>query len=172
MLNNMYNIQKNTMQNIKLNNILNIQLNIQLNNMLHIQLNNMLNIHFYFKDTATTKIYTLSLHDALPIFGAYDLDEETREVMLDVLSRDARLSLSYAGEDLAAVDCPLEAWGAEQDAIVSAEHLSGWRDYAVQTFRTRMFAGGHYFCLDDPEPALALLGPMTAPAGATRGKVR
>ncbi len=24
---------------------------------------------FFFKDTATTEIYTLSLHDALPIWG-------------------------------------------------------------------------------------------------------
>src|SRR3712207_8423033 len=27
---------------------------------------------FFFNDTATTEIYTLSLHDALPIFGAGD----------------------------------------------------------------------------------------------------
>src|SRR5688572_31537928 len=26
-------------------------------------------VHFFFNDTATTEIYTLSLHDALPIFG-------------------------------------------------------------------------------------------------------
>src|SRR5260221_6698704 len=26
---------------------------------------------FFFNDTATTEIYTLSLHDALPIFGVY-----------------------------------------------------------------------------------------------------
>src|SRR5256885_8171066 len=26
---------------------------------------------FFFNDTATTEIYTLSLHDALPIFGFY-----------------------------------------------------------------------------------------------------
>src|SRR3970282_2818618 len=26
-------------------------------------------IHFFFNDAATTEIYTLSLHDALPIFG-------------------------------------------------------------------------------------------------------
>src|SRR3712207_9347891 len=26
-------------------------------------------VFFFFKDTATTEIYTLSLHDALPIFG-------------------------------------------------------------------------------------------------------
>src|SRR5688572_33290925 len=26
-------------------------------------------VHFFFNDTATTEIYTLSLHDALPIYG-------------------------------------------------------------------------------------------------------
>src|SRR6266542_1510487 len=67
----MMNNQLNNMLNIKLNNMLNIQINIQLNNMLNIQLNNMLNIHlFFFNDTAPNEIYTLSLHDALPIsFG-------------------------------------------------------------------------------------------------------
>ena len=28
---------------------------------------------FFFKDTATTEIYTLSLHDALPIYSAGDM---------------------------------------------------------------------------------------------------
>src|SRR3712207_9290063 len=35
---------------------------------------NLLCLFFFFNDTATTEIYTLSLHDALPIFG--DLLEE------------------------------------------------------------------------------------------------
>src|SRR5260370_41842912 len=29
-------------------------------------------LFFFFNDTATTEIYTLSLHDALPILGLYD----------------------------------------------------------------------------------------------------
>src|SRR5438876_10773646 len=29
---------------------------------------------FFFNDTATTEIYTLSLHDALPIFGVHHVD--------------------------------------------------------------------------------------------------
>src|SRR3712207_7803205 len=29
---------------------------------------------FFFNDTATTEIYTLSLHDALPIFNADEID--------------------------------------------------------------------------------------------------
>src|SRR3712207_6954233 len=32
-------------------------------------------ISFFFNDTATTEIYTLSLHDALPIFAAQRLRE-------------------------------------------------------------------------------------------------
>ena len=31
---------------------------------------------FFFNDTATTEIYTLSLHDALPIFGVHVLPSD------------------------------------------------------------------------------------------------
>src|SRR2546430_10596393 len=33
---------------------------------------------FFFNDTATTEIYTLSLHDALPIFDQQTIDEFAR----------------------------------------------------------------------------------------------
>src|SRR5258708_29481070 len=36
---------------------------------------------FFFNDTATTEIYTLSLHDALPIYG---LDGGSRAIALDL----------------------------------------------------------------------------------------
>src|SRR2546429_7183405 len=32
----------------------------------------LISFFFFFNDTATTEIYTLSLHDALPIFGEQD----------------------------------------------------------------------------------------------------
>src|SRR2546430_12871432 len=35
---------------------------------------------FFFNDTATTEIYTLSLHDALPISGREDLLPQNRQV--------------------------------------------------------------------------------------------
>src|SRR5256885_10229934 len=34
----------------------------------------LLSLFFFFNDTATTEIYTLSLHDALPIFSAADVE--------------------------------------------------------------------------------------------------
>src|SRR3712207_9370313 len=37
-------------------------------------------LNVFFKDTATTEIYTLSLHDALPI---YDVGDEPRTVFAD-----------------------------------------------------------------------------------------
>src|SRR5438132_9080832 len=38
-------------------------------------LSHRVSLFFFFNDTATTEIYTLSLHDALPIFGARVWDE-------------------------------------------------------------------------------------------------
>src|SRR5260370_31622445 len=43
-------------------------------------------LFFFFNDTATTEIYTLSLHDALPIFGlggksAADKGKDTRDYL-------------------------------------------------------------------------------------------
>src|SRR5690348_18473349 len=42
---------------------------------------------FFFNDTATTEIYTLSLHDALPIFGDHQLDGAPDEPLV-LLPRD------------------------------------------------------------------------------------
>src|SRR5256885_9768075 len=36
---------------------------------------------FFFNDTATTEIYTLSLHDALPIFRVLKCDAHTHEAL-------------------------------------------------------------------------------------------
>src|SRR5437588_6993407 len=47
---------------------------------------------FFFTDTAPTEIYTLSLHDALPIFGAVDGDVARHEVRAS--GRDGRLDRS------------------------------------------------------------------------------
>ena len=37
---------------------------------------------FFFNDTATTEIYTLSLHDALPICGTFDHHNDKSEPLI------------------------------------------------------------------------------------------
>src|ERR1017187_6818073 len=54
---------------------------------------------FFFNDTATTEIYTLSLHDALPIYMAHR-DETDREIWAGnkILQRISRRSEEHTSE--------------------------------------------------------------------------
>src|SRR5688572_31802773 len=50
-----------------------------------------LSLYFFFNDTATTEIYTLSLHDALPIsVAANDSHRNDRSVSMDPQSHVSR----------------------------------------------------------------------------------
>src|SRR2546421_7134846 len=44
-------------------------------------------LFFFFNDTATTEIYTLSLHDALPISNFHDANRGKRDATLGVFVR-------------------------------------------------------------------------------------
>src|SRR3712207_9317263 len=46
-------------------------------------------IFFFFNDTATTEIYTLSLHDALPIYPKAFVDASLREIIVVVATQQA-----------------------------------------------------------------------------------
>lgn len=99
-------------------------------------------------------------------FGDVELDPQTRELVLEMLGQDARLSFSYAGPAGSRLDCPLHAWGAEQDRIVSAGQLDGWAAYTTGEFCRRQFAGGHHFCSERAESVLPAIRDIAAmPAG-------
>src|SRR5437899_11968753 len=73
-------------------------------------------IRFFFNDTATTEIYTLSLHDALPIFLEGTLQAGTSAVsdkLLDLVGLGGK-SAADKGKDtrdyLAAAFPELNAW--------------------------------------------------------------
>src|SRR6266481_6211974 len=70
-----------------------------------------LRIFFFFNDTATTEIYTLSLHDALPILLAED-EDEVRALTREVLERQGYRVLE-ASDGLEA----LRRYEAEGDRI-------------------------------------------------------
>src|SRR5688572_31990840 len=54
-------------------------------------------LFFFFNDTATTEIYTLSLHDALPIFRLYVADTDNHRVL--AWANAAALSNGAPAED-------------------------------------------------------------------------
>src|SRR2546430_17311484 len=59
-------------------------------------------IFFFFNDTATTEIYTLSLHDALPIYYEYrGLAPKVKFVILKVLDKTGA---GYTSDVIRAVD--------------------------------------------------------------------
>ncbi|WP_167975466.1 thioesterase II family protein [Lentzea indica] len=90
----------------------------------------------------------------------YELDEGSRQLMLDMLRRDARLSLTYRDPCGATVSCPVWAWGGRDDGTVTAEHLAGWDRYAGASFHHRQFDGGHYFPGQHTDLVVALLRDM------------
>src|SRR5258708_10380417 len=55
---------------------------------------------FFFNDTATTEIYTLSLHDALPIYSTNKREEGFLAVMKENPGIEVVSSNQYAGEDV------------------------------------------------------------------------
>src|SRR3712207_7915746 len=60
-------------------------------------------LFFFFNDTATTEIYTLSLHDALPIFGvaarAGDEDGEIDRAVVVGIDRAVEVRVARVRED-------------------------------------------------------------------------
>src|SRR3712207_8036830 len=78
---------------------------------------------FFFNDTATTEIYTLSLHDALPIYRMH-LVEDHR---LHAAERFARLRGEHEKERLGGRDEDVGRCAGQRPALVrrrSEEHTS------------------------------------------------
>src|SRR6267154_6239064 len=87
---------------------------------------------FFFNDTATTEIYTLSLHDALPI-SVYAQGDDYHDVIKKRLKRLARWLVARAGGDVkvfvdtaAVMEKPLAAaagigWQGKHTNLVSRD---------------------------------------------------
>src|SRR3712207_8762449 len=86
-------------------------------------------LFFFFNDTATTEIYTLSLHDALPIYLAVAgeaADGETGLRLFARLAAEGRVDLVVCDLGLQSIDGLEVARGVKAlaPAIRSEEHTS------------------------------------------------
>src|SRR2546429_2571751 len=82
---------------------------------------------FFFNDTATTEIYTLSLHDALPILR---LGEHADPLRLDVHRVDLLQPIAHGGEHR-----PAPRLGDPKSTRLNSSH--GYISYAVFCFKKK-----------------------------------
>ncbi|MFD3675927.1 thioesterase II family protein [Streptomyces sp. NPDC058613] len=94
------------------------------------------------------------------------LDEATRDLMVAMLRKDARLSLSYVHRPGDRLDVPVHAWGADVDETVSSEELDGWAAVTTAGFARHRTTGGHHAVLRRPEPVLEHLAGLLRGEGA------
>src|SRR3712207_9476204 len=74
---------------------------------------------FFFNDTATTEIYTLSLHDALPIYGGEGVQVDARLPLLHLAGQ-----VEVGGARQVGVDAALHAYLGRPGGPRSEEHTS------------------------------------------------
>src|SRR5258708_21491147 len=83
---------------------------------------------FFFNDTPTTEIYTLSLHDALPILGVHSYAATSATVRRPTIARpssnvDARTVVPTAPVPAVIAIVSLSKIGRAQSELQSPDHL-------------------------------------------------
>ncbi|RST10364.1 thioesterase [Streptomyces sp. WAC04770] len=94
------------------------------------------------------------------------LDEDTRALMVDMLRKDARLSLSYVHRSDGPLPVPVHAWGADGDETVSSADLDGWATVTSAGLTRHTVTGGHHAVLRRPQPVLDHLAALLRGEGA------
>jgi len=83
-------------------------------------------------------------------------DPDLRSLVLPGLRGDFALVETYQYAKKPALDCPISAFGGDQDTTVPTESLAAWGHQTCSTFRMQMLPGKHLF-LNALRPRLAQL---------------
>src|SRR3712207_8057974 len=81
-------------------------------------------VFVFFNDTATTEIYTLSLHDALPIYHQVDLQGGAGVIGQGPQRFNHRRAKRDVGHELAVHDVDVDALHSGREGGRSEEHTS------------------------------------------------
>lgn len=97
-------------------------------------------------------------------------DPEFLELFVPVLKADVAAIETYTHSRDGHLDCPITAFGGDEDQSVSRDDLCAWRLYTSGPFRQVMLPGGHFF-LREQQHAVgqAVLEAMAAVLADSRG---
>jgi surfactin synthase thioesterase subunit len=72
-------------------------------------------------------------------------DPDWRALVLGTLRADLRIAAGYRPSAADPLPCAVVAMGGIEDKVVTKEGLAAWEAYTTESFRLRMFAGGHFY---------------------------
>jgi medium-chain acyl-[acyl-carrier-protein] hydrolase len=82
---------------------------------------------------------------------------ELLELMLPCLRADFTAYETYQYRAEAPLECPISAFGGDQDVYVRTHEVAGWREQTGARFRMRVVAGNHFFLQDRRDLVIAAL---------------
>ena len=88
---------------------------------------------------------------------------ELLEVVLPALHADFTVCAEYRYAPDAPLECPISAFGGDEDPEVAEEDVGAWRDQTMRAFSMRIFAGDHFFLRSTQREVLrAVAAPLCA----------
>jgi medium-chain acyl-[acyl-carrier-protein] hydrolase len=93
-------------------------------------------------------------------------DRQLVEVMGGALKADLAIVEQYESKLQAPLDCPISAFGGDEDPWVSRGELDAWAHHTRARFASTQFPGGHFY-FRTPEVQQALLARIRATAPST-----
>ena len=94
-----------------------------------------------------------------------ELDEDTRDQVLELVRKDVTLTLDYELPADPGVDSEVHVWGGEGDDLAAPDKLDSWTRFLGREVARRQFSGGHVFAMHHAREIPQLLGEIVTPQG-------
>lgn len=72
-------------------------------------------------------------------------NQELRSLVLPILRADIHMFDTYCAESKPKLECPISAFGGNEDPFVFPEDLQGWAELTAKDFESHIFQGDHFF---------------------------
>ncbi|GGS27355.1 oleoyl-ACP hydrolase [Streptomyces humidus] len=79
-------------------------------------------------------------------------DPEILALAMPAIRADYRAVELYAHEPGEPLTCPVTAITGDADPKAPVDDVAAWGEYTTGPFRLRVFRGGHFYLVDNPEP--------------------